>query len=151
MFTGSSPQVAVPSGGVCPAGYVCPRGTKFPQQHPCPMGTWSNVVGAQNVSLCRRCPPGHYCNSTGLSRPSGVCDTGTERPRPAPTPFHPRCGLDSVTRLVQHMSCLFERSDSRVLLLRGGGVPQALWWSDGGRLSSRTLLSHGLSVPDALP
>ncbi|XP_077422977.1 uncharacterized protein LOC144052618 isoform X3 [Vanacampus margaritifer] len=68
--------IAVDSGGVCPAGYVCPRGTKHPQQHPCPVGTWSNTVGAQNLSYCLPCPPGLYCNSTGIRQPSGTCDTG---------------------------------------------------------------------------
>ncbi|XP_036928145.1 uncharacterized protein LOC119004899 isoform X4 [Acanthopagrus latus] len=68
--------VSVPSGGVCSAGYVCPRGTKYPQQHPCPVGTWSSIVGAQNLSSCWPCPPGHYCNSTGLRKPTGICETG---------------------------------------------------------------------------
>ncbi|XP_074535630.1 uncharacterized protein LOC141797845 [Halichoeres trimaculatus] len=48
----------------------------FPQQHPCPVGTWSSIVGAHNLSSCWPCPPGLHCNSTGLSQPSGVCDTG---------------------------------------------------------------------------
>ncbi|KAA8594284.1 hypothetical protein FQN60_005118, partial [Etheostoma spectabile] len=68
--------VAVASGGVCPAGYICPRGTMYPQQHPCPVGTWSSTVGAQNLSSCWPCPPGLYCNSTGLNQPSGICYTG---------------------------------------------------------------------------
>ncbi|XP_014845642.1 PREDICTED: uncharacterized protein LOC106919650 isoform X3 [Poecilia mexicana] len=73
--TTSSP-VAVATGDVCPAGYFCLRGTKFPQQHPCPVGTWSISVGGQNLSSCWACPPGFYCNNTGLSQPSGLCDTG---------------------------------------------------------------------------
>ncbi|KAM6987470.1 uncharacterized protein LKV04_010315 [Tautogolabrus adspersus] len=68
--------VALASGGVCSAGYICPRGTMFPQQHPCPVGTWSSTVGAQNLSSCWPCPPGLYCNSSGLRQPTGVCDTG---------------------------------------------------------------------------
>ncbi len=69
-------QVASASGGVCSAGYVCPQGTKYPQQHPCPVGTWSSIVGAQNLSSCWPCPPGLYCNSTGLNWPSGMCHAG---------------------------------------------------------------------------
>ncbi len=76
MIAPTSPQVAVASGGVCSAGYVCPRGTAYPQQHPCPVGTWSSAVGAQNLSSCWPCPAGLHCNSTGLSQPSGICDTG---------------------------------------------------------------------------
>ncbi|KAF3692794.1 Sushi, von Willebrand factor type A, EGF and pentraxin domain-containing protein 1 [Channa argus] len=68
--------VAVTSGGMCPAGFICPRGTMYPQQHPCPLGTFSNTLGAKDVSSCWPCPPGLYCNSTGLSQPSGVCHTG---------------------------------------------------------------------------
>lgn len=75
-ITTTFPQVAVTSGGVCPAGYICPRGTKYPQQHPCPAGTFSSSLGAQNMSSCLPCPPGLYCNRTGLSQPSGICDTG---------------------------------------------------------------------------
>ncbi|XP_047248689.1 multiple epidermal growth factor-like domains protein 6 [Girardinichthys multiradiatus] len=59
-------------------GYFCPRGTKFPQQHPCPVGTWSSSVGGQNLSSCWACAPRFYCNSTGLRQPSGICDTGAE-------------------------------------------------------------------------
>ncbi|TWW77257.1 hypothetical protein D4764_12G0006470 [Takifugu flavidus] len=64
------------TGDVCSAGFVCPPGTMFPQQHPCPVGTWSSIVGAQNLSSCWLCPPGLYCNSTGLNQPSGVCSSG---------------------------------------------------------------------------
>ncbi|XP_038155551.1 uncharacterized protein LOC119792815 [Cyprinodon tularosa] len=73
--TTSSP-IAVATGDVCPAGYFCPRGTKYPQQHPCPIGTWRISVGGQNLSSCWPCPPAFYCNSTGLSQPSGICDPG---------------------------------------------------------------------------
>lgn len=69
-------QVAVTFGGVCPAGFICPQGTKHPQQHPCPVGTFSQTLGAHNLSSCWPCPPGLYCNSTGLTQPSGICETG---------------------------------------------------------------------------
>lgn len=72
-------QVGVASGGVCSAGYVCPPGTMYAEQHPCPLGTWSRVMGAQNLSSCWLCPPGRYCNSTGLSQPSGFCDAGKRK------------------------------------------------------------------------
>ncbi|XP_028320851.1 uncharacterized protein LOC114474630 [Gouania willdenowi] len=68
--------VEVASGGVCPAGYFCPQGTKYSQQYPCPIGTWSNMIGAQNLSSCQACPPALYCNTSGLSQPSGMCDKG---------------------------------------------------------------------------
>ncbi|XP_034024621.1 neurogenic locus notch homolog protein 4-like [Thalassophryne amazonica] len=68
--------VGVASGSVCPAGFICPRGTRYPEQYPCPLGTWSNSVGAKNFSSCWLCPSGLYCNRTGLSQPSGSCDAG---------------------------------------------------------------------------
>nr|XP_043888260.1 neurogenic locus notch homolog protein 4-like [Solea senegalensis] len=76
IITATLLQVAVAFGGMCPAGYVCPQGTKHPQQQPCPAGTWSNTVGAENLSSCMPCPPGHYCSSTGLNQPTGICDAG---------------------------------------------------------------------------
>ncbi|KAM8904697.1 uncharacterized protein AB9W97_008232 isoform 6-T6 [Spinachia spinachia] len=73
--TTASP-VATASAAVCPAGFVCPQGTRYPHQHPCPVGTWSSTVGAQNLSSCWLCPPGFYCDGTGLSQPSGTCNAG---------------------------------------------------------------------------
>lgn len=70
------PQVNFRSGDVCPAGYYCPEGTRHPHQYPCPLGTWSNVVGAQNVSSCSLCPSGFFCNRTGLTQPTGPCAAG---------------------------------------------------------------------------
>ncbi|KAL7831753.1 hypothetical protein AOLI_G00293010 [Acnodon oligacanthus] len=64
------------SGDVCPAGYYCPEGTRHPRQYPCPLGTWSNIVGAQNLSACWPCPAGLFCNNTGLIQPTGVCAAG---------------------------------------------------------------------------
>ncbi|KAJ7990480.1 hypothetical protein DPEC_G00300750 [Dallia pectoralis] len=73
----SSPTpVGVASGGVCPAGYVCPEGSRFPRERPCPAGTWGNVFGAHELSSCQPCPPGVYCNATGLIQPSGMCAAG---------------------------------------------------------------------------
>ncbi|KAJ8368244.1 hypothetical protein SKAU_G00082720 [Synaphobranchus kaupii] len=64
------------TGGVCPAGCYCPLGTRHPQEYPCPPGTWSNALGAQDASSCWFCPAGFFCNGAGLSQPSGPCAPG---------------------------------------------------------------------------
>ncbi|TSQ58043.1 Sodium channel subunit beta-3 [Bagarius yarrelli] len=73
---GTFQPVNIRSGDVCPAGYYCPEGTRHPHQYPCPAGTWSNMVGAQNLSCCSPCPAGLFCNRTGLTHPTGVCAAG---------------------------------------------------------------------------
>ncbi|KAK3531185.1 hypothetical protein QTP70_015143 [Hemibagrus guttatus] len=77
-FLGTFQPVNLRSGDVCPAGYYCPEGTRHPHQYPCPVGTWSSVVGAQNLSFCSPCPAGFFCNKTGLTQPTGVCAAGTD-------------------------------------------------------------------------
>eukprot|EP00960_Hanusia_phi_P063233 765413-Hanusia_phi.AAC.1 len=42
----------------------------------CPPGTFSNNYGLTNVSYCRSCEPGMYCNTDGLSKPTGYCSGG---------------------------------------------------------------------------
>ncbi|XP_058655214.1 SCO-spondin isoform X4 [Onychostoma macrolepis] len=63
-------------GDICPMGYYCPAGTRHPHEYPCPPGTWSNALGAQNVSSCWLCPAGFFCNSSGLTQPTGICAPG---------------------------------------------------------------------------
>ncbi|CAB1347527.1 unnamed protein product, partial [Coregonus sp. 'balchen'] len=63
--------VGVDSGDVCPVGYFCPLGTRFPHEHPCPAGTWSNAVGTQGLSSCWPCLPGLYCATECLECPPG--------------------------------------------------------------------------------
>ncbi|XP_071958738.1 uncharacterized protein [Antedon mediterranea] len=71
-------STSVPTDGVtgqeCPEGKFCVAGTPAPEN--CPVGTWSDSVGLQNVSLCQACTEGYYCNGTGLTSPSGPCDPG---------------------------------------------------------------------------
>ncbi|KAG7471369.1 hypothetical protein MATL_G00123830 [Megalops atlanticus] len=64
------------SGGVCPGGHFCPAGSRHPRENPCPPGTWSNAVGAWDPSSCWLCPPGFFCNSSGLTQPAGLCAAG---------------------------------------------------------------------------
>jgi hypothetical protein len=59
----------------CPAGAYCPAGTGAVQPL-CPAGTYSNQDFLAQSSECTDCDPGWYCNSTGLTSPSGECLEG---------------------------------------------------------------------------
>lgn len=46
----------------CPAGFYCPvNETKTP----CPVKTYSDAVQADDISTCKPCPGGHWCNEQG--------------------------------------------------------------------------------------
>lgn len=72
---GSQGQMTLAGAPVlCAAGHYCPEGTGNPL--PCPAGTFLGSLGARTVSECQACPPGKYCNSTGLTQPVGRCSAG---------------------------------------------------------------------------
>lgn len=60
----------------CPTGHVCPTGTRFGTEVPCPNGTYSNVTLLSHVNDCAPCTSGSYCETEGLSRPTGPCAAG---------------------------------------------------------------------------
>lgn len=60
----------------CPMGHYCPRGTSFATQFPCPNGTFSNSTNLYHESQCSPCLHGMFCNSMGLTQPSGYCSPG---------------------------------------------------------------------------
>jgi len=49
-------------------------GTTAPEV--CPKGSWSNSSGLRNQEDCKPCPGGSYCDSPGLTKPSGFCNEG---------------------------------------------------------------------------
>ncbi|KAF0717142.1 hypothetical protein As57867_002460, partial [Aphanomyces stellatus] len=61
-------------GGLCITGGYCPLGSST--SIPCPAGTFNNATGAQSFSDCSPCPPGQYCQSSGLALPTGGCAAG---------------------------------------------------------------------------
>jgi len=71
-----APMVATitPIGGICPPGGYCPAGSSKPEA--CPAGTFSNVTGASNVSVCLGCVPGSFCQGSSNPFPSGLCSPG---------------------------------------------------------------------------
>ena len=60
----------------CPEGHYCPAMTERADEFPCPKGTFYNSTGARNVSDCLPCTLGSYCETEGLSQPTGLCDAG---------------------------------------------------------------------------
>ena len=64
----------------CPRGYYCPVGTGSGTYFPCPIGTYSNTLGLENVGQCTDCPLGHYCPGARKSVPNispTPCPPGT--------------------------------------------------------------------------
>ncbi|RLN86843.1 hypothetical protein BBJ28_00010856, partial [Nothophytophthora sp. Chile5] len=59
---------------VCPTGSYCPEGTSLPVK--CPAGMLTDVEGLMKLDQCEPCPSGQYCDSYGLSVPSGPCLAG---------------------------------------------------------------------------
>lgn len=60
----------------CPAGFYCPQQTNRSNEYPCPAGTYNNQTGLSLVGECQACPPGYYCQNTGLPEPQGLCFPG---------------------------------------------------------------------------
>ncbi|KAF8822661.1 GCC2 and GCC3 domain-containing protein, partial [Cardiosporidium cionae] len=71
--------------GSCPAGHYCPEGTEWPI--PCPLGTFSNTISAISASTCSLCTFGMFCNTTGLTKPSGMCSEGFFCPNGSVSPM----------------------------------------------------------------
>ncbi|CAH1797049.1 unnamed protein product [Owenia fusiformis] len=63
-----------PNNGPCPVGHYCPEGTPTPIQ--CPAGTLRNVTGGAALEDCLPCTGGSYCETSGLSQPTGLCQRG---------------------------------------------------------------------------
>lgn len=71
-FYCNSPATIQPA--MCPKGSYCPKSTSLPVK--CPPGTYSGLEGLVAVNQCEPCPAGFYCDSYGLSVPSGKCFEG---------------------------------------------------------------------------
>ncbi|XP_022100039.1 zonadhesin-like [Acanthaster planci] len=63
------------TGNVCPAGRYCESGTGANPPN-CPTGTFSNATGLTALSECDDCTAGYYCETPGLTRPTGPCQEG---------------------------------------------------------------------------
>ena len=61
---------------ICPLGFFCPNGTRYGNEFPCPSGTFSNLTGLQDESVCVPCTGGSVCEQSGLTAPSNLCAAG---------------------------------------------------------------------------
>ena len=59
---------------ICPIGHYCIEGTHIPR--PCPIGTFNPSTGIGDINDCDECSEGSYCETTGLSEPTGICAEG---------------------------------------------------------------------------
>eukprot|EP00347_Sterkiella_histriomuscorum_P016022 403354791 len=83
----ATPVTESDGGGICPQGFYCPEASITPL--PCPISTYSQNQGNIDVSDCSPCPAGLYCDSTGMSSPSGQCDAGYYCPQGSTSPRDP--------------------------------------------------------------
>ena len=60
----------------CPEGSYCPSNTTSATEFLCPVGTFSNRSSLSSIDECTSCTPGHYCETTGLITPTGLCNAG---------------------------------------------------------------------------
>ena len=58
----------------CPEGRYCERGTHHPEL--CPSGTFLNTTLGKSSADCMQCTAGSYCESRGLTKPTGYCKAG---------------------------------------------------------------------------
>ena len=65
----------------CRQGHYCPRGDVNPWPVACPVGTFSDKYGLQQVSECEACTAGLYCDVEGLTAPVADCPGGYYCPR----------------------------------------------------------------------
>eukprot|EP01135_Chromosphaera_perkinsii_P005913 Nk52_evm8s371 gene=Nk52_evmTU8s371 len=85
-----------PAGFTCPVGsniaFICPKGYYCALSNPtipCPIGTYSDKLGAKDNSTCLSCPEGYWCHKeatidyTVLPCPVGsYCEKGVQAPSP---------------------------------------------------------------------
>lgn len=61
---------------LCPSGYYCPTASNNPREYPCPVGTYNPLEGLRVLEGCLECVEGSYCETPGLSGPTGLCSEG---------------------------------------------------------------------------
>lgn len=62
------------AGDICPTGAYCPQGSPAPTY--CQAGYYLNSTGNDDISDCKQCTPGYYCDGSGNVLPDGLCSQG---------------------------------------------------------------------------
>mmetsp|Transcript_25097 Transcript_25097/g.27849 ORF Transcript_25097/g.27849 Transcript_25097/m.27849 type:complete len:558 (+) Transcript_25097:3592-5265(+) len=60
--------------GRCPTGHHCATATSTPT--PCVAGKYSAMTKLADDTHCKDCEPGSYCETAGLTAPTGLCEPG---------------------------------------------------------------------------
>jgi hypothetical protein len=110
--------------GQCFAGFYCPIGSSSPNASECVQGTYCEVgspipincpkgmYGSSSqltaLSDCTFCPPGEYCDSPGLTAPSGnclpgfYCSNASEEASPVGSAYGDECPVGSYCEEASH-------------------------------------------------
>ena len=73
-YCSGNATVPNPAYAECPIGHYCPEGSYIPT--PCPRGSFANSKRNQNVSDCKPCSPGYYCDPNATIVQERECDPG---------------------------------------------------------------------------
>ncbi|XP_071505048.1 uncharacterized protein [Diadema antillarum] len=74
------PEGSSTDGTPCPAGFYCLAGQYSGFQNPCPLGTYGDDIGFENMTMCITCPAGAYCPFGSANSPTTspiLCEPGT--------------------------------------------------------------------------
>lgn len=73
-YCNGSAKVPNPPYANCPIGHYCIEGSYIPE--PCPRGSFANSERNKNVTYCKPCSPGHYCDPNATIVEERECDSG---------------------------------------------------------------------------
>ena len=74
FYCNGSAKVPNPPYANCPIGHFCVKGSYIPV--PCPRGSFANSERNKNVSDCKPCSPGYYCDPNATIVEERPCDAG---------------------------------------------------------------------------
>lgn len=73
-YCNGSVKVPNPPYANCPIGHYCVEGSYIPE--PCPRGSFANSERNKNVTDCKPCSPGYYCDPNATIVQERQCDAG---------------------------------------------------------------------------
>lgn len=73
-YCDGSAKVPNPPYANCPIGHYCVEGSYIPE--PCPRGSFANSERNKNVTDCKPCSPGYYCDPNATIVQERECDSG---------------------------------------------------------------------------
>ena len=73
-YCNGSAKISNPPEGACPRGHYCPEGSYKPT--PCPRGSFANTQKNENITDCKPCSAGKYCDPNANIVEERDCDAG---------------------------------------------------------------------------